>query len=498
MTADFGLAGACGAIFLFSPPRGRFNGGALALTPFPQDRPESAMLIHAARPLFAWSELEDVPQLVTIKDVLSSLPDQHLLDGLAAARGNGRDDYPVSVLWGVVLLSILCRHLHVEDCLDELRRNPTLCALIGIDSHHAIPKIWNVSRFLDVLGQEPHLSDGRAVFDALVKRLGEAVGGLGRHTAGDSTALAGRAKKSPEAVAEETRQGLPQPTGGRKEYRDDEGKLTKVYEWFGYKLHLLVDVDNEVSLAYAITDTKAGDNELIDALAEQAQANLPQGRIETLAYDRAADDGKVHEALHERGIKPVIQTRAMWKGEKERALRVGLPLVHDEAGTVFCYDRSDPPIKRQMAFIGHEADRGTVRYRCPARHEGFRCNSEEKCNAGLKQGLSVRIKCEEDLRRFPAIPRATKQFEERYKGRTAVERVNARLKIFWGVDDGNVVGSRRFHGHVGAVMVIHAAVALWLAKQPRWEGTLGNTRLSPIAQMLARLDESESVPTDVT
>jgi hypothetical protein len=177
---------------------------------------------------------------------------------------------------------------------------------------------------------------------------------------------------------------------------------------------------------------------------------------------------------------------------------VGLPVVYDEAGTVFCYDNSEPPIRRQMAYVGHEQDRGTVRYRCPAVYEGFACTRQQECNQGREYGLSVRIKCEEDLRRFPAIPRATKQFEERYKGRTAVERVNARLKIFWGVDDGNVAGARRFHGHVGAVMVIHAAVAVWLAKQPRWEGTLGNTRLSPIAQMLARLDESESAPADVT
>jgi hypothetical protein len=457
------------------------------------------MLIHATKPLFAWSELEDSPQLVTIKDVLSSLPDRHLLDGLQAARGNGRDDYPVPVLWGVLLLCVLCRHLHAEDCLDELARNPTLCALIGIDSPGAIPKAWNLSRFLDGLGQQPHLDGLRAVFDALVKRLGQAVPGLGRHTAGDSTALKGRAKKDAGAVLEEVKQGLPQPSGGRKEYKDEEGKVTKVYEWFGYKLHLLVDVDNETSLAYAITDTKAGDNELIETLAEQAQANLPQGRIQTLAYDKAADDAKVHEALHARGIKPVVQMRSLWKDEKEKVLRVGLPLVYDEAGTVFCYDTdSEPPIQRKMAFIGHEADRGTIRYRCPARHEGFECKSDGKCNEGKTYGLSVRIKIEEDLRRFPAIPRATRQFEERYKGRTAVERVNARLKIFWGVDDGNVTGARRFHGYVGAVMVIHAAVAVWLAKQPRWEGTLGNTRLSPIAQALARLDESGSDPADVT
>src|SRR5262249_21142535 len=159
-------------------------------------------------------------------------------------------------------------------------RNPTLCALIGINAPTGIPRIWNVSRFLDTLGCEPHLSNSRAIFDALVKRLGEAVPGLGRQTAGDSTALKGRAKRDAAAVEEEVEQGLPQPSGGRKEYKDEEGKVTKVYEWFGYKLHLLVDVDNEVSLAYAITDSKPGDNELVEALAFQAQANLPQGRIE--------------------------------------------------------------------------------------------------------------------------------------------------------------------------------------------------------------------------
>ena len=89
--------------------------------------------------------------------------------------------------------------------------------------------------------------------------------------------LAGRAAVSEKLRAAEVEQGLPQPSGGRKEYKDDDGKVTKVVEWFGYKLHLLVDVKHEVALAYHITDTKAGDNERIAALVEQAKANLPAG-----------------------------------------------------------------------------------------------------------------------------------------------------------------------------------------------------------------------------
>ena len=96
----------------------------------------------------------------------------------------------------------------------------------------------------------------------------------------------------------------------------------------------------------------------------------------------------------------------------------------------------------------------------------------------------MRVRREIDLRRFPAVPRATKKFERLYKGRTAVERVNGRLKIFWGADDGNLTGSRRFFALLGVIQVVHAAFATLLASAPRWEGTLGQTKLSPIAQAL--------------
>jgi hypothetical protein len=103
----------------------------------------------------------------------------------------------------------------------------------------------------------------------------------------------------------------------------------------------------------------------------------------------------------------------------------------------------------------------------------------------------VRVPQAVDRRRFPSIPRATRQFERRYNGRTAVERVNARLKGRWGIDDGNVVGSRRFSGHVSAVLIVHPACAALLAKAQRKEGTFGTLRLSPIAQKLHDLTAEE-------
>jgi hypothetical protein len=328
----------------------------------------------------------------------------------------------------------------------------------------------------------------REAFDEMTRRLSRWVPDLGARAAGDATHLNARRSRDKEGAAEEEAQGLPEASCGRKEYVDDDGMVSKVLEWFGYKLHLIADVKHEVALGYKVTASGVGDGETLPAVLKQAQANLPKGRMETLAYDKAADSGEVHAALNSAGVKPVIQARKLWKEEQERMLpgHDGTSnVVYDEAGTIYCCDRvSDPPVRRRMAYMGYEEDRGTLKYRCPAAHEGWHCPSAGVCNAGKSFGKIVRVEKEEDLRRFPPVPRATKQFERLYKGRTAVERVNARLKVFWGADDGNIGGARRFHGFIGALVLVHSAFATALAAAPRYEGSLGKMKLSPIAQAI--------------
>jgi len=465
------------------------------------------MRIRMTRPLFAWDELQDCPSLATLRQLLESLPDAQLLAELRRWRGKGRNDYPVEVLWGVLVLTIALRHVGIEACLAELQRNAGLRRLIRIQSLAQVPKAWNMSRFTDVLGQQPHLDNLHRVFDLMIQRLGQAVPDLGAATAGDASALNARRPRDrrnlDKRAAEHDDQqdkvrrdahGLPLPAGGRKEYKDDDGKVVKVVEWFGYKFHQLVDVKHEVAVAYQVSSTKVGDNQMLPRLLADAEANLPEGRIKTLAYDKACDDNETHKLLHKAKIKPLIQNRSLWKDEHERRLPghgPDSPIVYDEAGTLYCYDqrsrqrgKGGPPVRRRMAYVGHERSRGTLKYRCPAAHEGWSCPSECVCNKGKSYGLTVRVKQEIDLRRFPPIPRATKKFERLYKQRTAVERVNARLKVFWGADDGNVTGATRFHAMLGTVMVVHIGFATLLAKAPRWDGTLSHTRLTPIAKAL--------------
>ncbi len=89
---------------------------------------------------------------------------------------------------------------------------------------------------------------------------------------------------------------------------------------FGFKLHLIVDVKHEMVLSYEITGIKAGDGEALPVTLKQAEANLPAKRIETLAYDKAADSDDVHELLSGKGITPMIQMRSLWQSEPERML----------------------------------------------------------------------------------------------------------------------------------------------------------------------------------
>lgn len=98
------------------------------------------MRIAMTKPLFAWDCLDDSPDLATIRDFLHALPDGQLLESLRQYRGRGRDDYPVTALWGVTVLTPLLRHPTTEACLGDLRRNAALRRLIGIEHEEGVPK----------------------------------------------------------------------------------------------------------------------------------------------------------------------------------------------------------------------------------------------------------------------------------------------------------------------------------------------------------------------
>jgi hypothetical protein len=158
------------------------------------------MHIASTKPLFAWDELEDSHSLNSIRTFLATVPDQALIDSLRAARGHGRNDNPIPVLWRCFLLAVLRRHDSMDACLKELQRNSGLRLLIGIESESKVPKPSNMSRLLLNLTDERHFSKLRQVFDFLAERLGQVVFDLDRHRAGPFKRLIQACRREQEVV----------------------------------------------------------------------------------------------------------------------------------------------------------------------------------------------------------------------------------------------------------------------------------------------------------
>jgi len=97
-----------------------------------------------------------------------------------------------------------------------------------------------------------------------------------------------------------------------------------------------------------------------------------------------------------------------------------------------------------MAYIGHEPQRHTIKVSLPgtARRLALSARCSLQCGQVVRQDGSRGP--DDRPAAFSAHSPGDEEVRAMYKGRTAVERVNARLKIFWGADDGNLVGARRF------------------------------------------------------
>ena len=114
---------------------------------------------------------------------------------LEAARGRGRDDYPVRAMWNSVLAGIVFQHPSIESLRRELSRNAQLRVLCGFAGPHA-PPASAYTRFLRrVMDQLPMIA---ALFDRLVDALQDLLPDFGERLAIDSKAIPSWASRPPK------------------------------------------------------------------------------------------------------------------------------------------------------------------------------------------------------------------------------------------------------------------------------------------------------------
>ena len=425
------------------------------------------MAIISQRTLFCWEDdIENLGDLERLQIVLDTIPDEELMETLEKERGKGRNRFPIRAIWNSILAALVFQHLTVESLIRELQRNVQLRYLCGFGMG-SIPNAWNYSRFLKSLIR--HLDLLEKMFDLLVDELKEIFPDFGKRLAIDSKNIQSFANRKTDKKAD-GRRDVDADTGIRT-YRGvhkDGTAWEKIVKCFGYKLHLIVDSEYELPVAYEVTAASKSDvtegHKLVENLAKKHEDMIET--CEYLSGDKGYDDTKLIKKLREMKIRAVIDTRQMWKGEKERPLGVTPEAYYDEKGNVYCFCKCSS-MKRTMCNNGFEEKRNCLRKACPAEKYAIECESKGKGICSLESG--IRIPLEEDERIFTAVDRSSYKWEREYKHRTAVERVNSRLDVSFGFEKHTIRGRKKMEMRCGLALVVMLTMAVGRIKQKRPE-----------------------------
>lgn len=437
-----------------------------------QDTGETLMAKLIAPYLFKWQDVEAKSDLERLRLVVDYLPDEALMEKLEKHRKWGRDDYPIRPVWNSVLAGIVYQHESVESLRRELLRNGELREQCGFDPHkgsEAVPPSWVYTRFLKLLFKFKTEIDG--MFDHLVDELKALLPDLGFTVAVDSKGVdsAGRPTKKSERDGRRDTDA----NWGKKIYRGkrEDGTLwEKVVNWFGYKIHLLVDTKYEMPIGYRVTRASASDCPELLPLVEALREKHPQIHrdIDTAAGDKGYDSEENCRRLYdEHGIKPVIDIRRMWRDKETKLLDPGCAdnIVYDEVGTVYCICPKTGE-QRPMSYGGFEKDRMALKYICPVKAYGLTCSGSDECGHAMK---SERVSLEIDRRIFTPVSRSSYAWEREYKKRTAVERVNSRLDVSFGFEKHFIRGQKKMEVRVGLALCVMLAMAVGRIKEEHQE-----------------------------
>ena len=430
------------------------------------------MAIIPQKDLFAWQQIEALGDLERLVLVIDTMPDEALMRTLECERGRGRNDYPVRAVWNSILAAVVFQHVSIESLRRDLQRNAQLRQVCGFDvtrGERAVPPPHVYTRFLRSVIEHRDLID--AMFGDLVKALREVLPGFCETMAIDSKAISSHARSGKKDAPEQERDGRRDIDAdwGKKTYRgrrEDGTAWQTVTSWFGYKLHLIVDAEYELPVAYSVTRASTTDitqaHEMIDEI-EEGRPELLDG-CETFLGDKAYDDTKLVSGLFDdHAVKPVIDIRNMWKDGEDTKLADGTRnVVYDAKGNVSCCCMKTGKL-RPMSFGGFDKDRDALKYRCPRVYQHVTCEGHDRCPVNN----CVRIKLSQDRRIFTPTARSSYKWKRIYAKRTAVERVNSRLDVSFGFERHYIRGLKKMEFRCGLALVVMLAMALGRVRQNR-------------------------------
>ena len=419
--------------------------------------------------LFSWDMVDQSSEILRVKRVLDVLPDEQLIRTLIKERKGKRDDYPIEAVWNSLIAGVVVGHEGVASLIRELKRNAELrevCGFAPLAGEKAVPNDSVYSRLFVKLFQHQALVE--EMFERLVTRLTELLDDFGLELGIDGKALPTHGRQDQDAdVGVKTYKGV----------KKDGAPYEKVKTWFGYRLHLICDVNYELPVAFEVTKASVAESPKLISMVEDVEAKHPEllERTKSLAGDRGYDDGADKAELYDDyRITPLIDTRDLFSGKPAGPMRPLDEQSHDTiyygpTGEVCC--KVDPFAKDEdqryvpMQFMGYEADRQSLKFRCPAAAYGIECKNRAACQCPFRvrdgeYGRVVRVPLERDRRLFMPTHRHSRNFEQGYNKRNAVERVNSRIDQVYGFEHHYIRGLKKMKLRMSLALIVMLATAV--------------------------------------
>jgi len=395
-----------------------------------------------------YGEIEILGDLERFRLALDGMDDEALMLKLESRRYRGRNDYPIRVMWNLIIAMKVFGHRTVGSFRRELARNSQLRKICGLDDFarkmHLVPPSRVFTGFLKLLIDEQAEVD--RIFEGTVLELTEKLPEFGKNAAGDGKYLDSYAKRedkdpNPEAGGRADRDAK----WGVKEYpyvdKNGNPQVKKEYH-FGFKAHIICDVKTELPIGYNVLTANSDEKKAMMDMLEKMPFQIRR-RMEHLMLDRGYDSTEMIRAVKAAGIVPIVDIRNCWKdGEVTRQYK-DTDMVYDFKGNVYIVD--DKGEQRRMYY------------------EGYDC--QKKCLRYSYKGKTYKIYVSYDERVFLPVARNSKKFERLYKGRTSVERLNGRLDRDYMFEDHCIRGLKKMKLMVSLTLLTMNAMALGKIKQ---------------------------------
>ena len=392
--------------------------------------------------------------------VLEALDAEKLITALEKENWTGRKGYSIRGMWSVLIAGLLSQCYSLSAVVRMLERDKDIRIICGF-SRDNIPSEDALSRFLKKLvAHEDLLGE---CFANLVKELRHLLPGFGDKLAVDSTEIKAYANGHRANPADPDARWGAKRRASHKELKAEggttneggvkksQGKRQDMYYWFGYKLHLVIDALYELPVSFTLTPANEADTMQMETLLQRAGAEQEATKPKAVIADKGYDSQSNYKFIfNECKAMPIIPIR-----EREDAQ---LPDICNAKGTPTC------GCGLEMVYWGRDGN--YLKYRCPHILGKAECKSRFRCTSS-PYGYALKLSIADDPRRHPPVPRETRKWQRLYRMRSAVERVNSRVKELLGLDKITVRGLGKVTVRAILSLLTMLAIGVGMAQKHR-------------------------------